>query len=439
MFSIKKVAGLSVVLGLVMAGAVSVPAQAADKILTVWADETRSKNLKSAIGELKDQKVGEFVPNYKIKVVGYSNFDALKAAIDNSTVTSGPDIVLGANDWVPTLAKNGKLAPFQLSSSAAANFTQNQLGDLSHGGKLYGVPLDINNVALLTNGKLTTVPTSFGEMVAYYKANKTSKGLTRGLCVAGGGMSFGAAGVLAALGGAPYAMKNGRAQTTGEPFSVSNFATHVRNNLLDASGKPNGFFTDSDANCKTDFMAGKVPYAVIGNWEWKDYEAKGFNMGKLSCIPGIKKGSCGAGFGSVSGALLTSFAYLGGDEAAAKSFLNNYFGSAKGASDYQKYEQRPPANKAAAAISAAALKGFGNSAAKASIPQLGTFLNGGVKDTTGNVLGGAKGASIPAFWDALPALWTRLLSSNDKLRKDPGDSARLFSKIMKANAANAAK
>jgi arabinogalactan oligomer/maltooligosaccharide transport system substrate-binding protein len=449
MFSIKKVAGISVALGLVVAGTVSVPADArskvAPKILTIWADSDRSENLTKAIGTLAQQSAGEYVSGYKINVVGYSGFDALKTAMDSATSANGPDIILGANDWVPAFAKDGKLAQFTLSSSAAKQFSANQLGDLSYNGKLYGVPLDINNVAMLTNDDLTTVPTSFGAMVDYYKANKVSEGLTRGLCVAGGGMSWGAAGVLSALGGAPYAMKSGKAAITGAPFTVKTFADNVKAQLLNADGSPNGFFTNSDANCKQDFIDGKVPFAVIGNWEWKDYIAEGFDMNKLSCVPGIKVGSCGAGFGSVSGALLTSFA--GSDENAAKSFLNDFFGSASGAMSYVKYEQRPPANKAAAAVASPALKGFGLAASKASIPQLGTFLNGGAKDTTGLVLSttkdakgkyipGTKGANIPNYWDALPALWTALVSSDIAERKDPLVASQLFANIMAANAAN---
>jgi hypothetical protein len=165
-------------------------------------------------------------------------------------------------------------------------------------------------------------------------------------------------------------------------------------------------------------------------------------MKLLSCVPGIKVNSCGAGFGSVSGALLTSFAAQAGDDNAAKSFLNDFFGGAQGAMQYEKYEQRPPANKAAAAIASPALKGFGLAASKASIPQLGTFLNGGELnlDTTGLVLGtkavpGTKGASIPNYWSALPSLWTALVSSDATLRKDPTAASQLFANIMASNAA----
>lgn len=180
-------------------------AHAANEIV-VWADETRGPNLASVI-----KAKGDWVPGYTIKIVTYSSFDALKDAFDKATGTSGPDIVVGGNDWVPTAAKSGKLAPVTLTASQKARFNQTQFFDLSYKGKLYGVPVDINNVAMIYNTKLvSSAPSTFGEMVDYYKANKTAKGLKAGLCIAGGGMSWGAHSVFSALGADAY-RKIGRA------------------------------------------------------------------------------------------------------------------------------------------------------------------------------------------------------------------------------------
>jgi maltose-binding protein MalE len=158
-----------------------------------------------------------------------------------------------------------------------------------------------------------------------------------------------------------------------------------------------------------------VPYAIIGNWEWKDYADKGFSMNNLMAVPGVTKGKFGAAFGSVSGAMLTSFAATNGNDAAAKSLLTNFFASEKGQVAYQKFEQRPPANKAAAAKSAPAQKGFGGAAAVASVPQIGAILNG------------SKGNA--SYWDALPNFW------NDVLVKKtaPGTSVSKLNTVFKKN------
>ena len=294
-------------------------------------------------------------------------------------------------------------------------FNPNAWFDLTYKGKIYGVPVDVNNVAMLVNTKLASKkPATFGEMVDYYKANKTAKKLTAGLCVAGGGMSWGAHSVLSALGGGAYPIRNATVDTRQNPVPAA-VATNISKYLLDAKGASNGFFPASDTGCKDNFLAGKVPYAIIGNWEWKDYQDKGFSMNNLMAVPGVTKGKFGAAFGSVSGALLTSFAATNGNDAAAKSFLSNFFGTEKGQLAYGKNDPRPPAHKGAAAKAAPALKGFGSAAATASVPQIGAILNG------------SKGNA--SYWDALPSFW------NDVLVKKaaPGSSVSKLNTLFKKN------
>ena len=390
----KKLLAKSVATSLVLAlfaGLNTVPAQANDKELVVWADERRGPSLKQVF-----DKKGDWVPGYKITVRTFSSFDALKEAVDKMTDLTGPDIVVGANDWVPTGAKNGKYAPITLPASVRARFTPNNFFDLSYKGKLYGVPLDINNVAMIYNEELVkNAPKTLGEMVNYYKANKDKKNLAAGLCIAGGGTSWGAHSMLSALGGSAYQMKNGAVDTSKAPINPADLAKNIKTYLLDANGKSNGFFPATDTGCKDNYLAGKVPFAVIGNWEWQDYMALGFQM-NLMPVPGVKAGSNGTMFASVSGAMLTSFAAKRGVGAGAKDLLINFFGSTAGAVAYQAIELRPPAEKGAQAkVEFTAQQNFGKAASKAGIPQIGSILNG----TTGS----------KSYWDLLPAFWTAVL------------------------------
>jgi arabinogalactan oligomer / maltooligosaccharide transport system substrate-binding protein len=379
----------------------TVPASAADKELVVWADETRGPNLTKTLAAKSD-----WVSGYKITVKAFSSFDALKEAVDKSTDLTGPDIILGANDWVPTGAKNGKLAPITLPASVKSRFTANQLFDLSYKGNLYGVPLDINNVGMVYNENLVkNAPKTLGEMVSYYKANKDKKGLVAGLCIAGGGTSWGAHSVLSALGGSAYRMKNGAVDTTKDPINPAELAKNIKTYLLDADGKSNGFFPATDTGCKDNYLAGKVPFAIIGNWEWQDYMAQGFQM-NLMPVPGVKAGTSGTMFASVSGAMLTSFAAKRGVEAGAKDLLINFFASTAGAVAYQAIELRPPAEKGAQTkVEFTAQQNFGKAASKAGIPQIGAILNGA--------------AGSKSYWDLLPAFWTAVLVNG----KDPQTEA----------------
>ena len=413
---IAKSLAASLALALV-AGVNTVPASAADKELVVWADETRGPNLTKTLAAKSD-----WVSGYKITVKAFSSFDALKEAVDKSTDLTGPDIILGANDWVPTGAKNGKLAPITLPASVKARFTANQLFDLSYKGNLYGVPLDINNVGMVYNENLVkNAPKTLGEMVSYYKANKDKKGLAAGLCIAGGGTSWGAHSVLSALGGSAYRMKNGAVDTTKDPINPAELAKNIKTYLLDADGKSNGFFPATDTGCKDNYLAGKVPFAIIGNWEWQDYMAEGFQM-NLMPVPGVKAGTSGTMFASVSGAMLTSFAAKRGVEAGAKDLLINFFASTAGAVAYQAIELRPPAEKGAQTkVEFTAQQNFGKAASKAGIPQIGAILNGA--------------AGSKSYWDLLPAFWTAVLVNG----KDPQTEATKMNGFFVKNVAEGVK
>ncbi len=405
--------------GVIAATALSVstlvaPIASAATELVVWADENRGPNLTKVIAAK-----GDWVPGYTIKVVTFSSFDALKDAFDKATDASGPDVVVAANDWVPSGAKSGKLAPLVLTSSVKARFNPTQFLDLSYKGKLYGVPVDINNVAMIYNTKLvSSAPATFGEMVDFYKANKASKGLKAGLCIAGGGMSWGAHSVFSALGADAYQFNSRNGIVYGRTFSATTFGQNVRKYLMDGK-KSNGFFPATDTGCKDNFLAGTVPYAVIGNWEWKDYVAKGFAM-NLMPVPGVNSGTYGHMFGSVSGALLTTFAAKHGVEAGAKSLLTNFFASTDGQVRYQAIELRPPAEKGAQADASvsAGQRGFGSAASLAGIPQIGAFLNSNK--------GGAN------YWDSAPAYWKAVLIDG----KDAVKEASKLAAIWRVNVAS---
>jgi maltose-binding protein MalE len=404
-------AGVIAAAALAVSSLVVPTANAATEII-VWADETRGPNLTKVMAAK-----GDWVPGYTVKIVTFSSYSALGAALDKATGTTGPDIFVGGNDWVVASAKSGKLAPVTLTASQKAQFTKSQLYDLTYAGKLYGVPLDINNVGMIFNTKLvTTAPKTFGDMVDFYKANKTKLNLKNGLCVTGGGMSWGALSVFSALGADPYQMTSRGTVDVNRGFNPTTFGSNMKKYLIDpATGKSNGFWASSNTTCNDDFYSGKVPYSIIGNWEWKTYVDKGFDM-NLQPVPSVN-GGYGRMFGSVSGAFLTSFADKHGVAVGAKSLLVNFFASTPGQVAYEKIEGRPPAAKGAQSDPTVsdAQKGFGRAATLAGIPQIGAILD--------NKAGGSN------YWDSSGDYWTQTLING----KDATTEARKLAAIWRAN------
>jgi hypothetical protein len=272
---------------------------------------------------------------------------------------------------------------------------------------------------MVYNTKLVkTAPKSYGDMVKFYLANKTKLGLKAGLCVAGGGMSWGGLSGFSALGAEPYQMNADGTVNFTKSFDATAFAKNVKTYLLDKNGKSNGFYPATDTGCQDNYLAGKVPFAIIGNWHWRTFAEAGFDM-NIQPVPGVKAGTYGKMFGSVSGAFLTSYAEAHGVAVPAKSLLTNFFASTKGQVAYQAEEGRPPAEKGAqkSQLVLGGQKAMGAAAGKSSIPQIGAFLNTNA--------GGAN------YWDSAPAYWTAVLVDG----KDPLVEAKKLAAIWKANVA----
>lgn len=115
--------------------------------LTIWADNTRGPVL-SALS-------ADFETEYGVKVVvvekGFGDIrDNFKTA---GPTGEGPDIIIGAHDWLGELAGNGLLAEIDLGDKAAS-FNPLAVTAFTYEGKLYGMPYGVENIALFYNTDL---------------------------------------------------------------------------------------------------------------------------------------------------------------------------------------------------------------------------------------------------------------------------------------------
>ena len=113
------------------------------------------------------------------KAIGDIRADFITAA----PTGSGPDIILGAHDWIGELNASGLLAPVELGPNAAI-FAPNAVQAYTFtDGKVYGMPQATENIALIYNPDLVpTPPTTFDEvktMSADIKAAGTKYGFLR--------------------------------------------------------------------------------------------------------------------------------------------------------------------------------------------------------------------------------------------------------------------
>ena len=123
--------------------------------LTIWADNTRAPVL-SSVGEAFTAEFGVCVA---VVEKGFGDIrDDFKVA---GPTGEGPDIIIGAHDWLGGLVTNGLLAEIDLGDKDAEFLDAAKQGFL-YDGALYGMPYATENVALMYNPEIVTeVPTTW--------------------------------------------------------------------------------------------------------------------------------------------------------------------------------------------------------------------------------------------------------------------------------------
>jgi arabinogalactan oligomer/maltooligosaccharide transport system substrate-binding protein len=93
---------------------------------------------------------------------------------------NGPDIVIGAHDWLGTLVQNGSIVPVTIGNQA--DFPPSVLDAARDGGQIFGVPYSVETLVLFANTNLVpdhTAPATIEEMIEAGEAS----GAERVLCL----------------------------------------------------------------------------------------------------------------------------------------------------------------------------------------------------------------------------------------------------------------
>lgn len=156
----KKVIGLILALVMVFGMANVVEASTSGRLL-IWADDTRTPVLEDIKGEFEDM--------YGIPVeVQEKPFGDIRDDLSiEGPAGEGPDIIVGAHDWMGELVANGLIEPINLN--APEQFMETGLDAFTWGEDLYGMPYAIEAVGLFYNKDMVAEPPAtfeeFAQMV----------------------------------------------------------------------------------------------------------------------------------------------------------------------------------------------------------------------------------------------------------------------------------
>jgi len=136
---------VTALVGAVVAGTLTAPAaQAADGIV-VWADAAHAPVIQQLTAE-----------GYKGTPVTVVVKDPATVRNELATVApkDAPDVVWGDLAWTGELASAGTIIPVPMTKKVRGQFRGNVLVGSNVAGERYGVPVQISNLALITNTKL---------------------------------------------------------------------------------------------------------------------------------------------------------------------------------------------------------------------------------------------------------------------------------------------
>lgn len=259
--------------------------------ITVWADDTRAPILLE-LGE-------EFQAAYGVGLNVEQVADIRDQFVIAAPAGEGPDIIIGAHDWLGQLVDSGLLAPMDLGDKADS-FTDVSLTGFTYNGELYGMPYASENLAFFYNTELVSeVPATWEEVLAV-------------------------GGDLQSSGDVTYAM--GLTGTTYDMFPLQTaFGGYVFGRDAEGNYNPNDVGIDSegmiaagdfvqqaiDAGLLSDstdwdtnhvlFETGEVPFLMAGPWALDRFRAAGVPYAIANFPDG------GAPFAGIQGFMVNAF------------------------------------------------------------------------------------------------------------------------------------
>jgi arabinogalactan oligomer / maltooligosaccharide transport system substrate-binding protein len=261
---------------------------------------------------------------------------------------SGPDVMVGAHDWIGNLVQNGAIDPVRLSATQSAAITPNALKAVTFNGQVYGVPYATENLALIRNTDLAPdAPATIEQLVETGRQLKAEKKASEILCLqvgqngdayhiyplytSGGGYLFGTTGA------GDYDPKD---LGVGKPESIAAF-TKIR--ALGEKGAGALKRSISLDNSIATFTSKKCAFLVSGPWAVTDVKKAAIKY-DISPVPGFAGGRPAQPFLGVQSFYVAA---KGKNKALAQEFVTNYVTTPELAVALYQAEPRPPALTAA--------------------------------------------------------------------------------------------
>ncbi len=316
-------------------------AQAPSGELVIWADDKRSAALKP----FADRFGAENGVTVKVQAISK---DQQTTFVTASQQNSGPDVMVGAHDWIGNLVQNGAIDPVQLSAEQKSGFAENAVKAVTFNGQTYGVPYATENLALIRNTDLApAAPATIEDLVTEAKKLKAAKKVSEILCLQAGqnGDAYHLYPLYTSAGGYLFGTDasgdyDPKDLGVGKPESIAAFQKIA---TLGEKGDAALKRSITPENSIATFTGRKCAYLVSGPWAITDAKKANIKY-DISAVPGFAGGKPAQPF---LGVQTFYVAAKGKNKALAQEFVTNYVTTPELAVALYRAEPRPPALTAA--------------------------------------------------------------------------------------------
>lgn len=305
--------------------------------LVIWADDKRAAALKDIAAKFGEDN-GITVAVQAVSTDLQTNF------ITANNAGNGPDIVVGAHDWIGNMVRNNAITPLQLSADQKAAYNPLAIKGVTYQGQTFGLPYALENLVLFRNTDMVAgAPGTFEDLVSTGKA-AVSAGKAKdplALQVGQTGDPYHLEPLFVSAGGYLFGQQsNGDYDPNDLGLSKPSAATALAK-IAQYGEKGQGVLKRSidGTNAIPNFTGKKAPYLISGPWAIPDIKKAGIKY-DISPIPGFKGGKEAAPFVGVQAFYVASKAK---NASFAQEFLLNAINTPEAMTTLFNAEPRIPA------------------------------------------------------------------------------------------------
>jgi arabinogalactan oligomer/maltooligosaccharide transport system substrate-binding protein len=327
-------------------------ANAAGNTITVWVDQKRIDNYREVLSS--------GYAGYKIVLVP-KDFGKIRDDLATVSEANAPDVISGAHDWTGALAANGLIVKLNVPKKTIQALSPFALQGFRYGSGIYGIPTQIENVAMITNANLIkTQPKTWADLSTQALALKKKGKVTVPFAVPQGanGDAYHMYPLFSGLGGYIFGT-NPSGSVNVKNVGLDNKTFRSNQNQINAWNKTGLINSKVDYGiAKTAFTTGKSPFWITGPWELEAIKALPFKY-RVTTVPPMVAGIKPVPFLGAQGAMVTKYAADHGVQVGANALVTQFMSGAAFQAKLAAADGRTPANRiAAAAVSDPVLKAF---------------------------------------------------------------------------------